>query len=266
MSVKKPSLKKPSKNIPFKDLESKVTIVYYPTSTDLDLCEQHMEMKDMKDKNSEVFKKMPKSVHIHGKSVPRTALRKRDLCHLYMLLGGKIIKKPPKILKHYTQSKKPSKEQKKYPEFIDNQEKDHNKKNTNNSVKKSSLKKTSQPKSGDQTKISNKKPSIKKEYFELNLPTNGNNIVSHPSTTTISSTPFSFKKKSSIKKEPVKKPSGDGGGRDGNLLSARFKSMKLNDTDTPSSARKKKGSAKETTLMKTKQFIDDDSVAGDDDL
>lgn len=188
-SKKKSSVKKSGVEIPFKDLERKVKIVYYPTSVDLDLCEKHMEMKDMKDPNSSVFQKMPKSVFVHGRAVPRTALRKRDLCHLYLLLGGKIIKKAPKPLKHFTISKKKSKEQKKYEDFVEMRDKkDH----------KTTMKKNIKHESATKTILKNTKGG-------------------------------------ESKRKPVQKLIGTSEEEDQDeFLMARFKSMKIHETDTPS--------------------------------
>ncbi len=101
---------------------------YVPTEAELDTCEHNMTMAQLKDPKGLIFAKMPKSVLVNGKRIPRTALRKRDLCKLYLSLGGTIGRKQRRVLKHYSQPSKPSIEQRRYEKILEQRSLDHTKK------------------------------------------------------------------------------------------------------------------------------------------
>ena len=95
-----------------------------PSEEDLNACEYNMTMAQLKDPTG-TFSKMPKSVIVNGKRIPRTALRKRDLCRFHLLLGGKIPSKTRRVIKNYSVPKKPSIEQARYEKLVDQRSLDH---------------------------------------------------------------------------------------------------------------------------------------------
>jgi len=135
---------------------------YSPTEAEIDACEHNMNMSQLKDPKSPIFAKMPKSVLVNGKRIPRTALRKRDLCRLYLTLGGKLQRKEPRVLKHYTQPAKPSIEQKKYQKIVEQRSLDHT-----NSKKKPSLTKKRQA----SISPSKHKLSLRRQLLKMKLVT-----------------------------------------------------------------------------------------------
>jgi hypothetical protein len=66
----------------------------------LNVCENNMSMEQLKDPNG-VFSKMAKSFLIDGKPVPKSLLRKRDLCRQYLLHGGVVYPKNFPEIKGY---------------------------------------------------------------------------------------------------------------------------------------------------------------------
>src|SRR2546429_47833 len=96
-----------------------------PSETDIQLCMASMSMQQLKDPKNGIFSKMPKSMLLRGRRIPRTALRKEDLCRLYLALGGTIQARTQRKLKHYTASKKRSAEQRKYEKLLEQRTLDH---------------------------------------------------------------------------------------------------------------------------------------------
>lgn len=89
-------------------------------------CMHNMSMKQLKDPNNGIFLKMPKSILIHGRKIPRTALRHEDLARLYLQLGGVISVKKKPVLKHFIASKKAGPDQRRYEQLMEQRTKDHN--------------------------------------------------------------------------------------------------------------------------------------------
>ena len=96
-----------------------------PTEEQLNVCEYNMTMAQLKDPNNGIFYQMPKSVIVNGKKIPRTALRKRDLCRFYLMQGGAIGPKTRRQIKNYTVPKKPSIEQTRYEKLLNQRKLDH---------------------------------------------------------------------------------------------------------------------------------------------
>ena len=154
------------------DVQSESSGQFVPTEADIDLCEYNMTMAQLKDPDG-IFASIPKSVIIDGRKIPRTALRKRDLCALYLSMGGEITSKAQRALKNWTPAKKPSPEQVKYDKLMEQRSRDHN--GTKSSLKhegtsrKYSLKhETSQGGSRKEASSTSKKQLSKKQLSGIN--------------------------------------------------------------------------------------------------
>ncbi len=91
---------------------------------DLNRCEYNLSMAQLKDPKG-AFAKMPKSLIVDGKRIPRSALRKRDLCRFYLLFGGTIPDKVRRKIKNYTVPKKPSVDQVRFEKLQEQRSLDH---------------------------------------------------------------------------------------------------------------------------------------------
>ncbi len=109
----------------------------------LNVCENNMSMAQLKDPNG-VFAKMPKSFLIDGKPVPKSLLRKRDLCRQYLLHGGPVYPKKVREIKGYVRPEKKtiSVDQQKLEALKRQRKLDHSEVKTS-SIKKAPLKMTS---------------------------------------------------------------------------------------------------------------------------
>jgi hypothetical protein len=106
------------------DMSRKSSRSHEPSEEELNACEYNMTMAQLKAPGG-IFSTLPKSIVLNGKRIPRTALRKRDLCRLYLSRGGKVMSKTRRKLKHYSIPKKPSIEQRKYEKLIQQRSLDH---------------------------------------------------------------------------------------------------------------------------------------------
>lgn len=84
--------------------------VHEPTEAEVDQCEFHMSMATLRDADGP-YKKIPRSVKVNGRRIPKSALRKRDLCREFLRYGGKVSKRVSKELKHWTPPRKISAEE-----------------------------------------------------------------------------------------------------------------------------------------------------------
>ena len=96
-----------------------------PTEEDIERCEYSMTMKQLKTATNGIYENLPKSFSLHGQQIPRSLLRKRDLCILYLQHGGEILPKQRRRLQHFKPSKKPSIEQRKYERLMHQRTLDH---------------------------------------------------------------------------------------------------------------------------------------------
>lgn len=50
---------------------------------------------------TKTFREMPTRFFVHGRAIPKSALRRDDLAKFYLSYGGEIVQQPKKELKHY---------------------------------------------------------------------------------------------------------------------------------------------------------------------
>jgi hypothetical protein len=100
-----------------------------PSREEIDLCDINLELKDMR--ATAEFLAMPLSIMMRRKDkfvrTPRSAMRKRDTCRLYLMMGGSISKKPEKNLGHFSKPRRPSREEKKHDQLVEQRARDHSK-------------------------------------------------------------------------------------------------------------------------------------------
>lgn len=130
---------------------------YEPTDDDVDSCEWRMEMSELR-KTQVYLEVMPKSFDINGRQVPKSQLRKRELCREYLRYGGTVGERKRKALKHWKPPRKISQEERQEARLALQRSRDHN-----GSKKKSSQRRTSVKRPSSSKKTSTRRPSLNRE-------------------------------------------------------------------------------------------------------
>lgn len=103
----------------------KQSLAASPSIKDINHLTATMTMDEIR--KTQVFHDMPKSIYVSelGRSIPKSALRRKDLAAAYLMHGGKVIKQQRKELKHFRPSIKKTSLEKKLDRHRQSLKKDH---------------------------------------------------------------------------------------------------------------------------------------------